>query len=642
MSRFRVSSAALMQITVGNVLEHEKGVYGFMYAKPSRRLAIALTADREILVLVSTFPDQQQRTVATAKFMIAESAGRLESGIAIIIHCDPRGNQKLRNWGREQGISILPVYCGAEKLPEGDDFERLLCLELYSYDPFDVTGPVADDAQFFGRRTEAQDLARKLQTGQIRACFGIRKIGKTSILNRILNDAQKHHECVCIMLDCSLDDVWSSKADRLLNGISSTIESAVANNHSYASVAGLDNSGGIIAERLLAAILSSNKPLILFIDEVDYITPGSPTGHHWKSEFNVFWRSVRAAYQESSRRSRQFSILIGGVSSKWFAVESIDGIENAALALVPEEYLSPLPRGASVAMIKRMARVAGIQFDDRTCEMIAGACSDMPFWIRKACSHIHRQLEVARRPLVPAEERVREMIADFIQNDGATIAQVALSHLFRVYPELEETCRACAAGQHSLQPLPLVRSLERYGVVDPRDNYKLSGEMIKAGFELHESKPKVPKQAEGILKTGEGHAYSEWAEDLAVISKRRNLLERQLREMVLNFFRFDSVNNKGMSVSERILRGLPSERRDKLRAFNGEALLGKLMWKELAAIVRKEWVLFQKLFGDAALFEQHVDIINDRPDSHAKPLTAADVAMYDRSLKWFEDRLLAG
>jgi hypothetical protein len=36
-------------------------LYGFMYAKPSRRLAAALTADREILALFSTFPDQQQR-----------------------------------------------------------------------------------------------------------------------------------------------------------------------------------------------------------------------------------------------------------------------------------------------------------------------------------------------------------------------------------------------------------------------------------------------------------------------------------------------------------------------------------------------------------------------------------------------------
>ena len=43
--------------------------------------------------------------------------------------------------------------------------EKVLCVELYSHDPFDVTGPVSDDQNFFGRREEAIDLARKLQKG---------------------------------------------------------------------------------------------------------------------------------------------------------------------------------------------------------------------------------------------------------------------------------------------------------------------------------------------------------------------------------------------------------------------------------------------------------------------------------------------
>ena len=283
MSRFKSISASLMQITFDNIIERDKGFYGVMYARPSRRLATSLTVDREILVLFSTFPDQQQRTVATVTSVIGQSSGRLESGLAIVVHCDPRGNNKLRNWGREQGLSILAVYSGATPLPEGDAFERLLCVELYSYDPFDITGPVADDSQFFGRRTEAQDLARKLQTGQIRSCFGIRKVGKTSILNRILSDIQQYHDAFCIMLDCSLDHVWVQDAGQLLNSVSAAIEQAVTTNLRYNLVAAAPgDTSRAPAERLLDAILSCEKPLILFVDEVDYITPGSPTGPHWK------------------------------------------------------------------------------------------------------------------------------------------------------------------------------------------------------------------------------------------------------------------------------------------------------------------------------------------------------------------------
>ena len=54
-------------------------------------------------------------------------------------------------------------------------------------------------------------------------------------------------------------------------------------------------------------------------------------------------------------------MLIGGVSTYWFTVESIDGVENAVLAFIPEEYLSPMPEGATVAMLRRLGRIAGLQ-----------------------------------------------------------------------------------------------------------------------------------------------------------------------------------------------------------------------------------------------------------------------------------------
>ena len=47
------------------------------------------------------------------------------------------------------------------------ELERELFAELFAQDPFEVTGPVSDDANFFGRRDEAQELARKLQHGYI-------------------------------------------------------------------------------------------------------------------------------------------------------------------------------------------------------------------------------------------------------------------------------------------------------------------------------------------------------------------------------------------------------------------------------------------------------------------------------------------
>jgi hypothetical protein len=106
----------------------------------------------------------------------------------------------------------------------------LLAYEFFSQDPFDVTGPVASDAQFFGRRTEAQELARKLQGGQIRACFGIRKVGKTSILHRVLQDMDANFDAITIFIDCSQDGIFQLRSRGLLQSIASTIDLAVRTN----------------------------------------------------------------------------------------------------------------------------------------------------------------------------------------------------------------------------------------------------------------------------------------------------------------------------------------------------------------------------------------------------------------------------
>ncbi|MCX6896099.1 MAG: hypothetical protein NTZ16_11490, partial [Verrucomicrobia bacterium] len=233
----------------------------------------------------------------------------------------------------------------------------------------------------------------------------------------------------------------------------------------------------------MAVINTCDLPIILFFDEVDYITPSSPTAPHWQNEFNVFWRNFRTIYQECSRSKQTLSLLISGVSSQWFSVESIAGVENAALAMIPEEYLSPLQRGASIAMIRDIARTCGLQFNEENAEPIAAACSDIPFWIRKACSYIHRNIDVQSRPLKPAKDRVQSLLDAFIETEGSALSQVALAHLFRVYPELEKAAVACLNNQFTQVNKSLRMQLERYGIIATMAGRKsISGSMLEHGL----------------------------------------------------------------------------------------------------------------------------------------------------------------
>jgi hypothetical protein len=637
---FAKASAGLFEIT-GRYIEHfEQGVYGCAIAKPTKRMRAALAIDREILVVVSTFKDQQQRTIKFLTQEIQKSMGRLEASVAVVIHKDPDGNSKLRNWGRDRGLSILPIVEG-ESLEGVAALERALCIELYSHDPFDVTGPVSDDANFFGRRDEAIELARKLQKGQIRSCLGIRKVGKTSILNRMLRELQSSHDCTCIMADCSRDDVWGLSAAELLNSISTSAELAVSNKSNYQKlvVSPKETSLSECRSRLEHTIQGVGRPFILVFDEVDYITPGSPTNQEWRTEFNVFWRNLRAVYQEIAREQKAFSVLVAGVSANWFTVESIEGLENAALAFVPEEYLSPLPLGATVAMLRRLGKVAGLSFDESAAELMALSAGNMPYWARKCASYVNRQVPVLERPCDVSRERIQPMVSSFVKEEGAAIAEVALRHLFRVFPVLQQATKLCHEGLGGEVSEREKRILRRYGVIDQSSD-RLAGQMMQLAFSAIKDAEVVTPERKSVPVATLELGLNEWAEELAAIGKRRNLLEKRLRDIVLYFLRFELMNSgKSSEIHSRIVSILPEKQRAQFAHLSAEETMAKINWTDLVKLVVREWQLFERLFGDKDQFVRNCDVINDRFDAHAKAADSADFAMYRRCLSQIEDRL---
>jgi len=230
------SLTGLFEVTSKSNHEWGKGEYFCVYGMASKRLRAILDVEREVLFVGNAYDDQQQRTISFAQKIISESKGRLEPRVLFVVHRDPKGNSKLRKWGREAGLTIIPIYVGSGPIPKGRELERVLSFDFFSQDPFDITGPVASDAQFFGRRTEAQEFARRLQAGQIRSIFGIRKIGKASILNRIIEEVQSHYDAHTIFVDCSLDEVFNCHSAELICSIAATIEKAAANHLASANI----------------------------------------------------------------------------------------------------------------------------------------------------------------------------------------------------------------------------------------------------------------------------------------------------------------------------------------------------------------------------------------------------------------------
>lgn len=621
-------------------LKKENKDHVVLHCKPTRTVADALLLDREVLAIGIIVPDVQVRTLNVAEDLIRESQGRLDKNLVIVVHADKNGDNKLRAWGRERGIKIIPIFRPkAGALPTAETLRRILAQDLFTQDPFSLTGPVLADSEFFGRRNNALELLRQLQTGRILSIFGIRKLGKTSLINRVVNGGRDAGSPKIAMIDCSVDGFNKLSAADALKAVAKVAK--LAANRGYAHISEALNR----SDKDLVPVfddLWSNKdasPLAIIFDEVDYVTPASPTRPHWASDFNIFWREFRVVCQEAQRMGYPLSILVSGVSSQAFRVESFDGIENSVLHFVPESYLSPFARNASKSMIADLCRRCGLILGDAEQEKIAAVCGDFPYWIRMAGSYIHRSVDIQGRPITLGPDLVNRLLEEFVVAEGADAARVALEDLRRKYPEPVELLQRAV----SVKKLPLAEGklLVRYGLASQLGiEVSVTSAMVREGTRIL-GEPQIQKipsadavvQPNSLLKLD----TEEWAEELGVLSRRRNIVERKLREFI--HFALKLSAGKGESWVEKVLKSLPEHQRNSLAALSGDALLNKLYWKELGAIIGKHWSAFESTIGDKKRFETAMDLVNDRPDTHAKPVDAADIALYRRELTWLEERL---
>lgn len=614
--------------------------YRVMHAKPTKTVADALLLDREVLTLGLQANELQVRTLHVALELIQNSKGRLDPKLMLVVHSDKGGDEKLRNWGREQGLKVIPIYrSGAGALPSAEALRTVLAQDLFAQDPFSVTGPVLADADFFGRRNNAIDTLRQLQNGRILSLFGLRKLGKTSLINRVVTLARDAGAPRVAMIDCSVDAFNSLDASAALKAVAKACK--LAANHGYAHISEAIKRTDADLVPVFDDLWKKGpvSPLAIIFDEVDYITPSSPNRPHWKTDFNVFWREFRVVCQEAQRMGFPISILVSGVSSQAFRVESFSGIENAVLHFVPEGYLAPFAREASKAMLKDLCRRCGLTLKDEDLEKVAETCGDFPYWMRLAGSYIHRSLEVQGRPISLDSALVDRLLQEFVAAEGSDVATVAFEDLRRKYLEpVDLLFRNVDNGPMTLAEGKL---LLRYGLGSQlHSNVIVSSSMVRAAANAMRNVPTDPAPPTLSISPVANHLAlhtEEWAEELAVINRRRNLLERKLREFVHFGLKFNSSTSEGWT--DKVLKSLPERQRVSLVGLSGDALLTKLYWREISTIIGKNWQSFESSLGDKKRFESTMELLNDRPDAHAKPIDAADVALYRRELTWLEERL---
>lgn len=252
------------------------------------------------------------------------------------------------------------------------------------HDPYDATDPVYDVLNFFGREAKAKELVDRLMAGAAVGVFGLRKMGKSSLMRYM----QPLMPCptAWVYLRAGMDP--QTLYQEIMRKWQVDAPGKVIYQLDLADVA-LDaaNPSDSFIEAFTSAldricIETPEARLAVFLDEIDQFMPAPDAEPAVLEKYLAVMRTLRNLTQVDGR----LSLMVAGVDptvnrrSRW-------GIaQNPFFQLVQEEFLQPLLPDDLALMVRNIGSRVELSYSDAATDLIADCSGGHPFLARRLCS----------------------------------------------------------------------------------------------------------------------------------------------------------------------------------------------------------------------------------------------------------------
>ncbi|MEM3485656.1 MAG: cold shock domain-containing protein [Candidatus Methanomethyliaceae archaeon] len=309
--------------------------------------------------------------------------------------------------------------------------------DLYRYN-YPVSG-----RRFFGRELDLQRLMRDIDDGHNVGVFGLRKVGKTSLLHQ-LRELRPQDIIVYLDIqgipagneDCSylywniarrLCEECKAKKDALsLGDIVFQLGTKSDPPFQKRTARLFDHDIYAVLNRLEQLELPSR--LVLILDEADRLLPaaGFSPGFGGYADFFAY---LRGTSQNSGGR---FVTVITAVNPALCEQAMWEGRDNPIFQFYHLMFLPPLTFEDCSEMIVKLGRGMGISYDDESLKSIFSATSGHPYLTRLLCSQIN-QLHPSR-PLHVTPDMVLQAQDEFLRGEATPIFNEILERLETFFP----------------------------------------------------------------------------------------------------------------------------------------------------------------------------------------------------------------
>ncbi|HTH08507.1 MAG TPA: ATP-binding protein [Acidovorax sp.] len=510
--------------------------------------------------------------------------------------------------------------------------ERLMIerfeLKLFSKDLFAMSSALKSEQFFYGRTSEIQRLFGHYQSNENSTVFGLRRIGKTSVLWAVVrhlktmgvavalidgNDARYHRA------------TWNKALYRVKEAVFKV--NGLKGGHVEAHYTEADATT-CFGEDLRIGKNKTGKPVLIIFDEIQNLCFDVSTSDAWRSgnESIPFWQAIRSVYQQNQNL---FSFILGGTNAHIIeAPHSGSGADNPLFGYIAPHYLGFFTWQEVKGMVEHIGAYMGVTFDESIFHYLSDDFGGHPFLIRQACSKLW---DLQATPNLPRRVHTsktyyqsnKDKLFEHTRNYIAMILEVLTERYQREF----EMLRLLAAGDQErfriyAESSPRdVMHLLGYGLIEkPGDNYTFRISAVEAAVKRNARDLVCPDVVE---------------ERWALLSRERNQFEYRFRDYIRSALKVAFGKEKAKEEIIAVMH--KASQADAARGLEYDQIFSKeIYFLNLKDVTLKHWDRFKFLFNeDKQRFINAMDFGNKyRADAHAKTLTAEQFRAAMPQLVW--------
>ena len=332
---------------------------------------------------------------------------------------------------------------------------------LHRRDLFAQNFPVSG-RRFFGRHRSMSELKDAISTGAAAGIFGLRKVGKTSLLKEIERRASESGDIVVyidlLRVPADVSDArwiyWKIALEltERLSRAGVRIQSSRLGGKfadfldipaEYPVATAFDSELTQALRLIRSANVTPRPKIIVMLDEIERVLPNSLGKEGFNGFFDLF-SYLRGVAQESD----DFVVIVTGANASVAEAAQFGGKDNPFFNFFKEIYLPMLQVEETSHMVRTLGRGMGMHFTPQACDFIHDLTGGHPFFSRQFCSFLSDRYP--DRPVQITPESVEVVVDQYLEVASKDFQEI-VDRFARDYPQELEVCLAIAKGGGSLQ-----------------------------------------------------------------------------------------------------------------------------------------------------------------------------------------------